>query len=157
LGRRARGSPRLTKRRPGKERPLLVGDVLAERYEIEELAGSGGMSTVFRARDRVLERTVAVKVLHQRYNDEDEYVERFRREARLAAGLSHHNIVTVIDRGEHDDRQYIVFEYVDGDNLKELVDREGPLPIDYALTLGIQIATALAFAHASGLVHRDVK
>ena len=115
------------------------------------------MSTVFRAHDRVLERTVAVKILHQRYNDEDEYVERFRREARMAAGLSHHNIVTVIDRGEHEGRQFIVFEYVDGDNLKEVVNREGPLPVDRALTLGIQIATALAFAHASGLVHRDVK
>ena len=136
---------------------MLPGDVLADRYELEELAGSGGMSTVFRAHDRVLERTVAVKILHQRYNDEDEYVERFRREARMAAGLSHHNIVTVIDRGEHEGRQFIVFEYVDGDNLKEVVNREGPLPVERALTLGIQIATALAFAHASGLVHRDVK
>src|SRR3954454_19253433 len=115
------------------------------------------MSTVFRAHDRVLERTVAVKVLHQRYNDTDEYVERFRREARMAAGLSHHNIVTVIDRGEHEDRQFIVFEYVAGDNLKEVVDREGPLPVERVLTLGIQIATALAFAHEHGLVHRDVK
>jgi eukaryotic-like serine/threonine-protein kinase len=115
------------------------------------------MSTVFRAHDRVLERTVAVKVLHQRYNDTDEYVERFRREARMAAGLSHHNIVTVIDRGEHEGRQFIVFEYVDGDNLKEVVDREGPMPVERVLTLGIQIATALAFAHANGLVHRDVK
>jgi serine/threonine-protein kinase len=136
---------------------LLEGDVLADRYELEELAGSGGMSTVYRAHDRVLERTVAVKILHQRYNDEDEYVERFRREARMAAGLSHHNIVTVIDRGEHEGRQFIVFEYVDGDNLKEVVDREGPMPVERVLTLGIQIATALSFAHASGLVHRDVK
>ena len=135
----------------------MVGDVLADRYELEELVGSGGMSSVFRAHDRVLERTVALKILHQRYNDEDEYVERFRREARMVAGLSHHNIVTVIDRGEHDGRQFIVFEYVDGENLKELVDREGPLPVERALELGIQIATALAFAHESGLVHRDVK
>ena len=136
---------------------MLVGDVLAGRYELEELAGSGGMSTVFRAHDRVLERTVALKVLHQRYNDEDEYVERFRREARMAAGLSHQNIVTVIDRGEHEGRQFIVFEYVDGDNLKELVDRAGPLPVERALVLGIEIASGLAFAHANGLVHRDVK
>jgi serine/threonine-protein kinase len=136
---------------------LLVGDVLADRYELEELAGSGGMSTVFRARDRVLGRSVAVKILHQRYNDEDEYVNRFRREAQMAAGLQHHNIVTVFERGEFEGRQYIVFEYVDGDNLKEVVDREGPLPVERVLTLGIQIATALAFAHQSGLVHRDVK
>ena len=136
---------------------MLVGDVLADRYELEELAGSGGMSTVFRARDRVLERTVALKVLHQRYSDEDEYVERFRREARMAAGLSHQNIVRVIDRGEYEGRQFIVFEYVDGDNLKELIDRSGPLPVERALELGIQIAAGLSFAHGNGLVHRDVK
>jgi serine/threonine-protein kinase len=136
---------------------LLEGDVLADRYELQELAGSGGMSTVFRARDRRLERTVAVKVLHQRYNDEDEYVERFNREARMAASLSHPNIVTVIDRGEYEGRQYIVFEYVDGDNLKELVGRSGPLQVEQVLSLGIQIASGLAFAHANGLVHRDVK
>ena len=136
---------------------MLVGDVLADRYELEELAGSGGMSTVYRAHDRVLERTVALKILHQRLSDEDEYVERFRREARMAAGLSHQNIVRVIDRGQHEGRQYIVFEYVDGDNLKELIDRSGPLPVERALELGIQIAAGLSFAHANGLVHRDVK
>ena len=119
--------------------------------------GRAACRTVFRAHDRVLERTVAVKVLHQRYNDEDEYVERFRREARMAAGLSHPNIVTVIDRGEHEGRQFIVFEYVDGDNLKEVVNRAGPLPVERVLALGIQIASGLAFAHANGLVHRDVK
>ena len=137
---------------------MLVGDVLADRYELEELAGSGGMSTVFRAHDRVLERTVALKILHQRYNDEDEYVERFRREARMAAGLSHHNIVTVIDRGEHEGRQFIVFEYVDGDNLKELVDRDGAAAgRARARRSGSRSRPALAFAHANGLVHRDVK
>jgi eukaryotic-like serine/threonine-protein kinase len=136
---------------------LLVGDVLAGRYELQELAGSGGMSTVFRAHDRELERTVALKILHQRYNDEDEYVERFRREARMAAALSHQHLVTVIDRGEHEGRQFIVFEYVDGDNLKEVIDRSGPQPVERALELGIQIASGLAFAHANGLVHRDVK
>src|SRR3954454_18707762 len=135
----------------------MVGELIAGRYELEELIGTGGMSSVFRAHDLLLERKVALKILHEHYTDDDDYVERFRREARSAAQLSHPNIVTVIDRGEHEGRQFIVFEYVDGDNLKEVVDREGPLPVERVLTLGIQIATALAFAHANGFVHRDVK
>src|SRR5499427_4595858 len=107
---------------------MIVGDVLAERYELEELVGSGGMSSVYRGRDRVLDRPVALKVLHLHFVDDDEHVERFRREARAVASLSHPNIVTVIDRGEEDGRQFIVFEYVDGENLKTLIEREGPLP-----------------------------
>jgi serine/threonine protein kinase len=136
---------------------MVVGEVLAERYELEELVGSGGMSSVYRAHDRVLERKVALKLLHQRLTSEEEYVERFRREARMVAGLLHQNIVTVIDRGEDDGRPFIVFEFVAGENLKQLVDREGPLPVDRVLELGIQIARGLAFAHANGYVHRDVK
>ena len=92
----------------------MVGEVLSDRYELEELVGTGGMSSVYRAHDRLLDRKVALKVLHEQYTDDDEYVERFRREARAVAALSHPNIVTVIDRGEHDGRQFIVFEYVDG-------------------------------------------
>jgi len=136
---------------------MVVGEVLAERYELEELVGSGGMSSVYRAHDSVLDRKVALKLLHQRLTSEDEYVERFRREARMVAGLLHQNIVTVIDRGEDDGRPFIVFEFVAGENLKQLVDREGPLPVDRVLELGIQIARGLAFAHANGYVHRDVK
>jgi tRNA A-37 threonylcarbamoyl transferase component Bud32 len=135
----------------------MIGEVLAGRYELQEVVGSGGMSSVFRSYDRDLQRTVALKVLHHRFTDEDEYVERFRREARMAAGLSHPNIVTVIDRGDHGDRPFIVFEYVDGENLKELVQRTGPLSVEHALELGIQIARGLSFAHQNGLVHRDVK
>jgi hypothetical protein len=135
----------------------MVGDVLVGRYELEELVGAGGMSSVFRARDRVLERTVALKVLHQRLTGEDEYVERFRREARMVAGLSHQNIVTVIDRGEDGGTPFIVFEFISGQNLKQLVQRDGPLPVERALELAIQIAHGLAFAHANGYVHRDVK
>ncbi len=136
---------------------MVVGDLISERYELEELVGTGGMSSVYRAHDRLLERKVALKVLHQQYADDEEYVERFRREARSVAQLSHPNIVTVIDRGESDGRQFIVFEYVDGDNLKALVERSGALPVATAVSLAHQVARGLAFAHEQGIVHRDVK
>ncbi len=135
----------------------MVGEVIVERYELEELVGTGGMSSVFRARDRLLERSVALKILHEHYTDDADYVERFRREARAVAQLAHPNIVTVIDRGEQDGRQFIVFEYVDGENLKELVNREGALPVRDAVELGLQMARALGYAHERGIVHRDVK
>jgi len=135
----------------------VTGDVIADRYELEELVGRGGMSSVYRARDRLLERTVAIKLLHEHYSRDDDYVERFRREARAAAQLSHPNIVTVIDRGEAEGRQFIVFEYIAGQNLKQLIESKGRLPVRTALELGIEIGRALAFAHDSGLVHRDVK
>jgi eukaryotic-like serine/threonine-protein kinase len=135
----------------------VIGDLIAGRYEVEELIGTGGMSSVFRAHDRLLDRRVALKILHERHAADADYVERFRREARSVAQLSHPNIVTVIDRGESEGRQYIVLEYVEGENLKQLVARGGPLPIRRALELAIQTGRALAFAHASGLVHRDVK
>ncbi|HUI36885.1 MAG TPA: protein kinase, partial [Gaiellaceae bacterium] len=135
----------------------MVGELIADRYELEELVGTGGMSSVYRANDRLLERDVALKVLHDRFTVDGDYVERFRREARAVAQLSHPNIVTVIDRGEQDGRQFIVFEYVDGENLKTLIEREGPLPEREAIELALQIARALGFAHERGLVHRDVK
>jgi len=135
----------------------MPGEVIADRYEVEELVGTGGMSSVYRARDRLLERLVALKVLHPHYGDDEEYVERFRREARSVAQLSHPHIVTVIDRGEDDGQQFIVFEYIDGENLKQLLARTGPLPARRALELAIEIADALAFAHDHGLIHRDVK
>jgi eukaryotic-like serine/threonine-protein kinase len=135
----------------------VSGEVIGGRYVLEELVGHGGMSSVYRAHDRLLERKVALKILHERYGEDDEYIERFRREARAVAQLSHPNIVTVIDRGEDDGRQFIVFEYVEGDNLKEIVEREGPLALDEVVTLGLEIARGLAFAHERGIVHRDVK
>jgi eukaryotic-like serine/threonine-protein kinase len=138
-------------------RPPQPGDLIADRYELEELVGSGGMSSVFRARDAQLDRRVAIKILHERYLDDPEYVERFRREARAVARLSHPNIVTVIDRGDDAGRQYIVFEHVEGENLKELVERTGRLPVRGALQLALAVADGLAFAHEHGLVHRDVK
>jgi eukaryotic-like serine/threonine-protein kinase len=135
----------------------MIGELLAGRYELQDIVGSGGMSSVYRARDTVLERTVAIKILHEHFSDDPEYVERFRREARALARLNHPNIVTVIDRGEFEGRQFIVFEHVEGENLKELVEREGPLPVDRALALVHQVARGLAFAHDHGVVHRDVK
>ena len=132
-------------------------NTIADRYELKEMVGSGGMSSVYRAFDTLLERHVALKILHEQFGGDDEHVERFRREARAVAQLSHPNIVTVIDRGEEDGRQFIVFELIDGENLKELVERGGPLPVRRVLELGLEIGRALAFAHAQGLVHRDVK
>jgi eukaryotic-like serine/threonine-protein kinase len=134
----------------------MVGEVLSGRYELEELVGTGGMSSVYRAHDRLLERKVALKILHQQFSEDEEYVERFRREARSVATLSHPNIVTVIDRGEDDKRQFIVFEYIEGENLKRLIQR-GTVPVETALELALQIARGLSFAHGQGLIHRDVK
>src|SRR5438445_4136968 len=135
----------------------MVGEVIADRYELEEAVDHGGMSSVYRGHDRLLERTVALKVLHAHFGDDPEYVERFRREARAVAQLSHPNIVTVIDRGSSDGHQFIVFEYVDGQTLKEIVEERGPLPVREAVELAIGVARGLAFAHSHGLVHRRVK
>ena len=131
--------------------------MIADRYELEGLVGTGGMSSVYKARDRLLERRVALKILHEHHASDEDFVERFRKEARSVAQLSHPNIVTVIDRGDDEGRQFIVFEYVDGENLKELVTREGPLPLGRALELALQVGRGLSFAHSHGLVHRDVK
>ena len=135
----------------------MVGELISGRYELESLVEHGGMSSVYRGYDRMLERTVALKVLHPQLHDDPEYVERFRREARAVAQLSHPHIVTVIDRGVSDGHQFIVFEFVQGENLKQMLERSGPLPVRRAVELGIQIADALAFAHAHDIVHRDVK
>jgi serine/threonine-protein kinase len=135
----------------------VVGETIGERYEIEELIGHGGMSSVYKARDSLLERHVALKILHEQYSADDDFVERFKREARSVAQLQHPNIVTVIDRGEEDGRQFIVFEYIDGENLKEHVVRRGRLGVREALEIALEVARGLAFAHDQGLVHRDVK
>jgi eukaryotic-like serine/threonine-protein kinase len=135
----------------------VQGEVIAGRYELLELIGKGGMSSVYKAHDRLLDRQIAIKVLHPHFTEDEEYVERFRREARAVAQLSHPNIVTVIDRGEDEGRQFIVFEYVEGENLKQLLERTGPMPVRDALLLALQMARALAFAHGRGLIHRDVK
>ncbi len=135
----------------------MVGQTIAGRYEIEELVGHGGMSSVYKARDALLERHVALKILHEQYSTDEDFVERFKREARSVAQLQHPNIVTVIDRGDEDGRQFIVFEYIDGENLKEHVVRNGRLDVSEALEIALEVARGLAFAHEQGLIHRDVK
>ena len=127
---------------------MVGGDLIADRYELEELVGTGGMSSVYKARDRLLDRNVALKILHEHHLEDADYVERFRREARAVAQLSHPNIVTVIDRGDHEGRQFIVFEYVEGENLKRLIERRGAAPVATALELAMQIARGLLLLKA---------
>jgi hypothetical protein len=132
--------------------------VLDNRYDVVRPLGGGGMGEVFLARDRVLGRDVAVKVLRSQYAGDSEFAERFRREARSAASLSHPNIVQVYDRGETEDgASYIAMEYVPGGTLTEKITRQGPLGAEEAAALGAQVAEALGAAHERGMVHRDVK
>src|SRR5436190_774721 len=135
----------------------LAGTLLAGRYRLESKLGSGGMSTVYLARDETLERWVAIKLLHREISDQPDQLERFRREARAVAQLSHPNVVAVIDAGEDGGFPFIVFEYVSGETLKARIDRLGRLPLDEAAAYAIEIGRGLAAAHARQLVHRDVK
>ena len=140
---------------PGLASP--IGSTLSGRYRLVSKLGSGGMSTVYLAKDETLERSVAVKVLHAGISDQPDQIERFRREARAVAQLSHPNVVAVIDAGEDGGHPYIVFEYVEGETLKQRIDRLGRLPVDEAAAYAIEIGRGLAAAHARMLVHRDVK
>jgi serine/threonine-protein kinase len=135
----------------------LIGTTLNHRYQIEAKLGSGGMSTVYLAFDRTLERKVAVKVLDREISRDPAALERFRREARSVAQLSHQHVVMVIDAGEDDAHPYIVFEHVPGETLRERIRRTGPLPVAEAVAYAIEIGRALEAAHARRLVHRDVK
>ena len=135
----------------------LVGTSLNGRYRLEARIAAGGMSTVYRALDVTLERQVAVKLMNREVASDSDQLERFRREARAVAQLSHPHIVGVIDAGEDDSRPYIVLEYVEGETLKERIRRLGRLEIPEAVAYAIEIARALGAAHARHIVHRDVK
>jgi serine/threonine protein kinase len=135
----------------------LEGRILDGRYRLGSLLGVGGMARVYLASDRVLERQVAVKVLSPPYAQDPVFVERFRREARSAASLSHPNIVAVFDSGSDAGEHYLVMEYVAGQSLAELLADQGRLAPRRAAELGVEVCAALAAAHAQGLVHRDVK
>jgi serine/threonine-protein kinase len=135
----------------------LVGQMFSDRYEIGPEIGRGGMAEVFLARDRLLDRDVAVKVLSSSHVSDPTFVARFRREARAAASLNHHNIVAVYDWGEEGDTYFIVMEYVAGRTLRDVLRTYERLPIMEASRIAGEIADALAFAHRNGVVHRDVK
>src|SRR5918994_6026092 len=135
----------------------VIGTRLDGRYRIEDRIGSGGMSTVYRAFDETLERQVAIKILHGHISEDESSLERFRREARMVAQLSHPHVVMVIDAGEDEGHPYIVFEHVRGETLKDRIKREGPLPVAEAVAYAIEIGRALQAAHERSLVHRDVK
>jgi serine/threonine-protein kinase len=133
------------------------GTVVDGRYRVVSRLGSGGMADVYLAQDTLLGRQVALKLLHPRFAEDQEFVERFRREASSAAGLSHPNVVSVYDRGEWDGTYYIAMEYLPGRSLKSVVREHGPLAPGDAIDIAIQILLALRFAHRRGIIHRDIK
>jgi predicted Ser/Thr protein kinase len=134
-----------------------VQEVLAGRYELLDVLGRGGMGVVYRARDRVLDRAVAVKVLPVDRAEDRTFVARFQREAFAAAALSDPNIVAVFDSGQDGETRFIVMEYVAGESLAQLIHQRGRVPAEEAVTIATQIASALAAAHRAGIVHRDIK
>nr|MDQ3642944.1 protein kinase [Actinomycetota bacterium] len=131
--------------------------VLGGRYKIVRHLARGGMAEVYVAEDQLLNRVVALKLLFPELARDDAFVERFRREARAAASLNHHNIVSVYDFGGDEDSWFIVMEYVEGLTLRDIIRKDGPMAPDRAAELASEVAAALAAAHAQGIVHRDVK
>ena len=135
----------------------VIGTLIGARFRLDEKVGAGGMSSVYRAYDPTLERWVAIKLMHRDISTDPDQLERFRREARAVARLNHPHVVTVIDAGEDEGNPYIVFEYVEGETLKDRIRRLGMLPVPEAVAYAIEIGRALSAAHSARLVHRDVK
>ncbi|HEX2589205.1 MAG TPA: Stk1 family PASTA domain-containing Ser/Thr kinase [Gaiellales bacterium] len=135
----------------------IIGELFDGRYRLERRIGTGGMADVYLAEDETLHRQVAIKILADRYTQDEGFVERFRREATAAAGLNHPNIVSIYDRGESDGTYYIAMEYIDGPTLKEEITSRAPLPEAEAVGYAQQVLQALEFAHRRGVIHRDIK
>src|SRR5213592_1749636 len=135
----------------------LIDSVFDGRYRIIRKLGAGWMANVYFAEDQELGRRVAIKILDDRHAADDSFIERFRREAKNAAGLSHPNIVSIYDRGEAEGTYYIAMEYLSGRSLKELIVSRGPTPIRIAIDYTRHMLAALGFAHRHGIVHRDIK
>ena len=136
---------------------MMEAGTLSGRYETGEKLGTGGMSNVYKATDRILERTVAVKILAEHLSDDERFVARFKREALAVAKLIHPNIVQVYDTGVDDGRHYIVMEYVEGRSGAQILQRSGPVEPEIAAEIGIQACAGLDYAHRRGIIHRDVK
>jgi serine/threonine protein kinase len=135
----------------------LIGTLFDGRYTVVRKLGAGGMANVYLAEDQELGRRVAIKILNDRHANDEQFVERFRREAKNAAALSHPNIVSIYDRGEAEGTYYIAMEFIDGRSLKELIVSRGPAPLTVAVEYARQVLSALRFAHRHGIVHRDIK
>ena len=131
--------------------------VLSDRYEIIEKLGGGGMAVVYKAKDTLLGRLVAIKVLRDQFAQDETFVERFGREAQAGARLSHPNIVSIFDVGRHGDDHYLVMEYVEGTNLKNIINEKGRLNENQVIRIGIELCEALEHAHENGLIHCDIK
>jgi eukaryotic-like serine/threonine-protein kinase len=136
---------------------MMAETILSDRYEVGERLGSGGMSSVHKAIDLTLERTVAIKILAEHLSDDERFVARFRREALAVAKLIHPNIVQVYDTGIDDGRRYIVMEYAEGRSGAQILQRHGPLDAETTVEIGIQACSGLDYAHRRGIIHRDVK
>ena len=136
---------------------LQSGTMIAERYEIVDTVGAGGMSVVYKAMDHRLNRYVAVKVLKEEYSDDKTFVNKFRVEAQSAAGLSHPNIVNVYDVGDDEGIHFIVMEMVEGITLKEYIEKKGHLSVSEAVNFSLQIASGIEVAHDNHIIHRDIK
>jgi serine/threonine-protein kinase len=135
----------------------MIGQTLGGRYELLARVGGGGMALVYKARDNLLNRYVAVKVLRQQFMHDEDFIRRFRREAQAAASLSHPNIVSIYDVGQEEDAHYIVMEFVDGPNLNEIIRERAPLQVEEAVKIASQICDALDHAHMNQIIHRDIK
>ncbi|PJN87098.1 Stk1 family PASTA domain-containing Ser/Thr kinase [Bacillus sp. mrc49] len=136
---------------------MLIGRRINGRYKLIEMVGGGGMANVYLARDMILDRDVALKILRMDFNNDEEFIKRFNREAQSATSLAHPNIVSIYDVGEEDAIYYIVMEYVDGFTLKQYIQKYYPIPVDEALDIMKQITAAISHAHHNGIIHRDIK
>lgn len=136
---------------------MLIGKRLSGRYKVISLLGGGGMANVYLARDMILERDVAIKVLRFDFSNDEQFIKRFRREAQAATSLNHENIVSIYDVGEDEGVYYIVMEYVCGSTLKQYIQQYAPLSVPKALDIMEQLTSAISHAHANGIIHRDIK